>query len=111
MMLTFYFQSEEQKKLQIENLSLGKIRVEDIGLDFTVSFNDGKPDVLLKVKFSSNIFVNLNLFQPNGNKIDVTIHNLPEYVKLITKFYLVDGVKPLFRAFKSGFDEVFPMQN
>ncbi len=41
----------------------------------------------------------------------MTIHNIEEYVNLVTKGFLVTGVKAQFQAFQEGFNQVFPIEN
>lgn len=66
-----------------------KLSVEDLGLVF--EYNPP----------SKFYFYNSYKLKPNGENIPVTIHNLEEYVELITKFLLKDGIEKQLEAFKS----------
>jgi len=83
----------QQRARKIETLTYLGGSVEDLCLDFTLP---GRADWELK---------------PNGTSIDVSIHNLEEYVNLVTKTYLITGVKAQFQAFQEGFNQVFPLEN
>ncbi|RKP06495.1 hypothetical protein THASP1DRAFT_18424 [Thamnocephalis sphaerospora] len=67
--------------------------VQDLCLDFTLP---GYPDVLLKSE---------------GQDIPVTIYNVDEYLRLVLDFSIGTGVAAQIRAFRSGFDKVFPMED
>jgi len=71
----------------------GDSKVEDLCLDFTLP---GYPSWDLK---------------PGGSNITVNIDNLDEYLELVVKNYVIDGVSAQFNAFFDGFNQVFPIQN
>jgi E3 ubiquitin-protein ligase TRIP12 len=41
----------------------------------------------------------------------VTIHNLDEYVELVCRTLLKDGIAEQMRAFKRGFNKIFPLHH
>lgn len=83
----------DEKKQKIEALKLGNSGIDELDLDFTLP---GHPQWELK---------------PDGRNCDVTIYNLEEYVNLVTRQHLVDGVAAQFAAFEEGFNKVFPLRN
>lgn len=44
-----------------------------------------------------------------GDDLELTVHNLGEYVHLVTQFWLADGVRAQAAAWREGFDEVIPL--
>ena len=46
---------------------------------------------------------------PNGESEMVTIHNVEDYIQLVLDFTLVRGIRKQMEAFRSGFNQVFPM--
>ncbi|KAI8850426.1 hypothetical protein BC829DRAFT_425173 [Chytridium lagenaria] len=48
--------------------------------------------------------------KPNGNDIEVTDENKPDYVQLVTDWRIVNRVEEQFRAFQQGFNEVIPQE-
>lgn len=46
---------------------------------------------------------------PNGEDVTVTLQNFEEYLQLSVQFALHDGIARQLEAFKTGFNEVFPM--
>eukprot|EP00050_Salpingoeca_kvevrii_P009459 m.3111 g.3111 ORF g.3111 m.3111 type:complete len:1732 (-) comp2265_c0_seq1:248-5443(-) len=85
--------SDADKAAAVAELTLDGARIEDLCLDFTVP---GYAGVEIK---------------PDGANQTVTIDTLPEYIKDLTRFVLVDGVQVQMRAFRSGFNEVFPLEH
>lgn len=47
----------------------------------------------------------------NGRNINLTIHNLHQYVNLITHWTLIEGVSRQMESLREGFETVFPLQN
>jgi len=84
--------SDVEKRSKIEPLTLRGVKIEDMSLDFTLP---GHPDIELK---------------ENGANIKVDIFNLDEYISLIVRALLIDGVVQQMAAFRSGFNEVFPVE-
>lgn len=76
--LTFY------KILQIELLSLDGCVISDLGLDFVLP---GHPNIELR---------------RGGRDIPVTIHNLHQYISLVSHWFLFEGVQKQFDAFREG---------
>lgn len=67
--------------------------IEDLTLDFTFP---GLPDLELK---------------PGGASIDVTRENLPEYVLLVKRMLVVDGIRAQVEALRSGISSVFDVSH
>jgi len=74
---------------RLEQLGLDGCRIEDLGLDFTLP---GYPSLELR---------------KGGKDIPLTIHNLEEYIKLVTHWYLYEGCSRQLEAFREGFESVF----
>uniref|UniRef100_A0A1B6I391 E3 ubiquitin-protein ligase n=1 Tax=Homalodisca liturata TaxID=320908 RepID=A0A1B6I391_9HEMI len=81
----------EQRNKQLEDLGLDGCSIEDLGLDFTLP---GYPAIEMR---------------RGGKDIPLTIHNLEEYIKLVTHWYLVEGVSRQMESFREGFEVVFPL--
>lgn len=47
----------------------------------------------------------------SGSETAVTIHNLDQYIRLVTHWYLVEGVSRQVEALREGFESVFPLNN
>nr|XP_022913625.1 E3 ubiquitin-protein ligase TRIP12 isoform X2 [Onthophagus taurus] len=47
----------------------------------------------------------------NGKSTPVTIHNLHQYVSLVSHWYLYEGVQRQMESLREGFESVFPLQN
>lgn len=58
--------------------------IADLGLDFVLP---GYPNIELRKQ---------------GRDIPVTIHNLHQYISLVTHWFLVEGVNRQFEAFREG---------
>ncbi|VDM13543.1 unnamed protein product [Wuchereria bancrofti] len=86
----------EQLKL---NINGSECTVEDLSLTFCVN-----P--------SSTIFSykQMELIE-NGTNIDVTANNVELYIAACTDFYLSSGILNQLKAFREGFDLVFPLRN
>ncbi|XP_039296101.1 E3 ubiquitin-protein ligase TRIP12 isoform X2 [Nilaparvata lugens] len=82
----------DAKRAQIDALGLDGCRVEDLGLDLTLP---GYPHIELR---------------KGGKDVAVTIHNLDEYCRLVTHWYLIEGVNRQMESFREGFEVVFPQQ-
>eukprot|EP01113_Clastostelium_recurvatum_P006997 TRINITY_DN1321_c0_g1_i2.p1 TRINITY_DN1321_c0_g1~~TRINITY_DN1321_c0_g1_i2.p1 ORF type:complete len:1980 (+),score=516.89 TRINITY_DN1321_c0_g1_i2:142-6081(+) len=84
----------QQKEAQIAALRLrGNAQVEDLCLDFTLP---GHATWELKL---------------NGANENVTLANLDEYLDLVVRQYLVDGVQAQFSALAEGFNQVLSLSS
>ena len=94
---------EETKLKMISNLCLdydgNEVKIEDLGLVFQYS----PPS-----KVYGYDSVNL---KANGENKNVTIFNADEYIQLVMKFVLKDGIIKQIKSFKNGFDSVFSMDS
>lgn len=81
-----------EKTEKIEALDLDGCPITDLGLDFVLP---GHANIELR---------------RSGRDIPVTIHNLHQYITLVTHWFLVEGVQKQFEALREGFDSVFPTQ-
>lgn len=82
-----------EKTERIEALDLDGCPVADLGLDFVLP---GYPNIELR---------------RGGHDIPVTIHNLHQYISLVTHWFLVEGVSRQFESFREGFNSVFPIHH
>ncbi|CDK13343.1 E3 ubiquitin-protein ligase [Caenorhabditis elegans] len=73
-------------------------RVEDLALNFTVN----PPSKVFQ-------YAEMELVD-GGSDIDVTIDNVEQYVEKCEEFYLNTGIAYQMRAFRDGFDRVFPLR-
>lgn len=80
-----------EKTEKIESLDLDGCPIADLGLDFVLP---GHPNIELR---------------RGGRDTAVTIHNLHQYISLVTHWFLVEGVSRQFEALREGFDSVFPI--
>lgn len=71
-------------QLQIEALDLDGCPIADLGLDFVLP---GHPNIELR---------------RGGRDTAVTIHNLHQYISLVTHWFLVEGVSRQFEALREG---------
>lgn len=69
---------------QIQSLDLDGCVIADLGLDFILP---GHVDIELR---------------KGGADIPVTIHNLHQYISLVTHWFLVEGVYRQFEAIREG---------
>jgi len=83
--------SKKEKLEKIKGIRIDDTTVEDLTLDFTLP---GYEIELL----------------PGGKNIDVTIHNVGEYVDLVVDYTIGKGIKRQLTAFKNGFSSVFPYE-
>ncbi|XP_037076185.1 LOW QUALITY PROTEIN: E3 ubiquitin-protein ligase TRIP12-like [Pollicipes pollicipes] len=83
----------EQRRAAVEALGVDGCSVEELGLDFTLP---GHPGIELK---------------RGGRDEPVTIHNLDQYLKLLTHWLLFESVYRQMEAFREGFESVFPLEN
>ncbi|KAF0286822.1 E3 ubiquitin-protein ligase TRIP12 [Amphibalanus amphitrite] len=83
----------EQRRAAIEALGVDGCSVEDLGLDFTLP---GHSSIELK---------------RGGRDEPLTIHNLDQYLKLLTHWLLYESVYRQMEAFREGFESVFPLEN
>jgi E3 ubiquitin-protein ligase TRIP12 len=82
----------ESRHLALSSLTLnGGGTVEDLDLDFVLP---GYPNIELK---------------KGGKDIHVTLDNLEEYLRLVTRWTLVEGTQRQFEAFREGFESLFPL--
>ncbi|XP_067615860.1 E3 ubiquitin-protein ligase TRIP12 isoform X4 [Eurosta solidaginis] len=81
-----------EKTEKIESLDLDGCPIADLGLDFVLPG-----------------YANIELCR-GGRDTPVTIHNLHQYISLVTYWFLVEGVQKQFEALREGFDSVFPTQ-
>lgn len=72
-------------------------RIEDLALNFTVN----PPSKVFH--YSEMELVD------GGGDIDVTLDNVEQYVEKCEQFYLNTGISQQMRAFREGFDRVFPL--
>ncbi|XP_011294459.2 E3 ubiquitin-protein ligase TRIP12 isoform X4 [Musca domestica] len=79
-----------EKTEKIETLDLDGCPIADLGLDFVLPGH-----------------ANIELCR-GGRDTPVTVHNLHQYISLVTYWFLVEGVQKQFEALKEGFDSVFP---
>lgn len=80
-----------EKTEKIESLDLDGCPIADLGLDFVLP---GHSNIELR---------------RGGRDTAVTIHNLHQYIALVTHWFLVEGVSRQFEALREGFDSVFPI--
>ncbi|XP_028896732.2 uncharacterized protein LOC105213092 isoform X4 [Zeugodacus cucurbitae] len=81
-----------EKTEKIESLDLDGCPIADLGLDFVLPG-----------------YANIELCR-GGRDTPVTIHNLHQYISLVTYWFLVEGVQKQFEALREGFDSVFSTQ-
>ncbi|XP_017486636.1 PREDICTED: E3 ubiquitin-protein ligase TRIP12 isoform X8 [Rhagoletis zephyria] len=81
-----------EKTEKIESLDLDGCPIADLGLDFVLPG-----------------YANIELCR-GGRDTPVTIHNLHQYISLVTYWFLIEGVQKQFEALREGFDSVFPTQ-
>ena len=94
---------QETKLKMITELSLdfdgNEVKIEDLGLVFQYS-----PPSRVYGYDAINL-------KPNGDNISVTVDNAKEYIELMLKFVLKDGIYKQIKSFKNGFDSVFSMDS
>ncbi|XP_030373810.1 E3 ubiquitin-protein ligase TRIP12-like isoform X6 [Scaptodrosophila lebanonensis] len=81
-----------EKTEKIEHLDLDGCPIADLGLDFVLPGH-----------------ANIELCR-GGRDTPVTVHNLHQYISLVTYWFLIEGVQKQFEALREGFDSVFPIQ-
>ncbi|KAH8418457.1 hypothetical protein KR009_004362 [Drosophila setifemur] len=81
-----------EKTEKIEQLDLDSCPVSDLGLDFVLPGH-----------------AHIELCR-GGRDTPVTVHNLHQYISLVTYWFLIEGVQKQFEALREGFDSVFPIQ-
>ncbi|EDW85023.2 uncharacterized protein Dwil_GK14424 [Drosophila willistoni] len=81
-----------EKTEKIEQLDLDGCPIADLGLDFVLPGH-----------------ANIELCR-GGRDTPVTIHNLHQYISLVTYWFLIEGVQKQFESLREGFDSVFPIQ-
>lgn len=75
--------------VKIESLDLDGCPIADLGLDFVLP---GHANIELR---------------RGGRDIPVTIHNLHQYISLVTHWFLVEGVQKQYESFREGMPEKF----
>lgn len=85
-----FARSAEERPKAIQNIEVDGVRVEDLGLDFTLP---GYPSIELIA---------------NGSNIAVTMDNVDLYFDRVIDLTLGSGVQRQIEAFRSGFSHVFP---
>ncbi|PIC33910.1 hypothetical protein B9Z55_013719 [Caenorhabditis nigoni] len=83
-------------KLHIKGSSC---KMEDLALNFTVN----PPSKVFQ-------YTEMELVD-GGADIDVTVDNVEQYVERCEEFYLNSGIAQQMRAFREGFDRVFPLSS
>ncbi|XP_062124204.1 E3 ubiquitin-protein ligase TRIP12 isoform X5 [Drosophila sulfurigaster albostrigata] len=81
-----------EKSEKIEQLDLDGCPIADLGLDFVLPGH-----------------ANIELCR-GGRDTPVTVHNLHQYISLVTYWFLIEGVQKQFEALREGFDSIFPIQ-
>ncbi|XP_017139697.1 E3 ubiquitin-protein ligase TRIP12 isoform X6 [Drosophila miranda] len=81
-----------EKTEKIEQLDLDGCPIADLGLDFVLPGH-----------------ANIELCR-GGRDTPVTVHNLRQYISLVSYWFLIEGVQKQFEALREGFDSVFPIQ-
>eukprot|EP00736_Rhodelphis_marinus_P005766 Rmarinus@m.19562 len=84
--------SDAEKHAKCEALRFDGASISDLSLDFTLP---GYQEFELK---------------PDGANIQVTIHNLEEYIGAVVDTMLWKGIRSQVLAFRQGFSEVFPVE-
>ncbi|KAJ5759436.1 Ubiquitin-protein ligase Ufd4 [Penicillium odoratum] len=82
--------SQHEKTKAIQNIVVDGVRVEDLGLDFTLP---GYPSIELV---------------PGGSDVSLTIENVDQYIERVIDMTLGSGVRHQVEAFRVGFSQVFP---
>ncbi|KAJ5093795.1 hypothetical protein N7456_009656 [Penicillium angulare] len=82
--------SSQEKQKATQNIVVDGVRVEDLGLDFTLP---GYPSIDLV---------------PGGSDISLDINNVDQYVEKVIDMTLGSGVRRQVEAFRAGFSQVFP---
>lgn len=77
----------------MEKLDLDGCLIADLGLDFVLP---GYSSIELR---------------KGGSETPVTIHNLEQYINLVSHWYLFEGITRQMEAFREGFESVFPLNN
>lgn len=85
--------SAEDRRTAIASLRMDGVRVEDLGLVFTLPGND-----------------NIALVD-GGAELDVTIDNVDQYVKSVIHMTMVQLVRVQMKAVRRGFNDVFPLES
>jgi len=83
----------EDRRERIEALGVDGCSVKDLLLDFTLP---GHAGIELK---------------RGGRDEAVTVHNLDQYLKLLSHWLLYESVYRQMEAFREGFESVFPLEN
>ena len=81
--------TSDQKMMALEELEIDGVRVEDLGLDFTLP---GYPAIEL---------------MEDGSNTSVQTSNIDKYLERVIDFTLGQGVERQIEAFRSGFSQVF----
>ncbi|EFO85309.1 hypothetical protein CRE_21657 [Caenorhabditis remanei] len=92
-------QSAKRRKIAELKLHIkgSTCKVEDLALNFTVN----PPSKVFQ-------YAEMELVS-GGSEIDVTLDNVEQYIEKCEQFYLNTGIAYQMRAFREGFDRVFPL--
>ena len=85
--------STDEKKRRIKEIKMQDVSIEDLSLDFTLP---GYPDIELI---------------EHGETIVVTLDNLDLYIDRVAELTVSEGIKRQVKAFRDGFNLVFPMSD
>nr|CAD7427678.1 unnamed protein product [Timema monikensis] len=83
--------STGDRKERVERLGLDGCPVSDLGLDFTLPGHVGVE------------------LRRGGRDLPLTVHNIEQYTKLVSHWFLLEGVARQMEAFREGFESVFPL--
>jgi E3 ubiquitin-protein ligase TRIP12 len=89
----FIQQKNQQQEKDSSTIRIQGASIEDLCLDFTLP---GYPDIELV---------------PQGKHLTVKLDNLQNYIDKIIDFTIGEGIKPLVKAFRKGFNQVFPIND
>ncbi|CAJ0562513.1 unnamed protein product, partial [Mesorhabditis spiculigera] len=81
------------------NIGGARCKIDDLGLNFTVN----PPSAVFQYK-------EMELIE-GGADMDVTMENVELYVEKCSDYYLNSGIVEQVRAFREGFDRVFPLRS
>ncbi|KAI8356159.1 hypothetical protein BD560DRAFT_437936 [Blakeslea trispora] len=85
--------SPEEKSKAIKEILVENTRIEDLCLDFTLPGDDSYE------------------LKPGGADINVTIHNIEEYIDLVQDAILGSGISQQMDAFREGFNGLFAIDD
>merc|ERR1719449_538371 len=82
-----------ERQERIKNLTMDGCPIEDLGLDFTLP---GYPNIELR---------------KGGRDMSVNLDNLANYVTLVSRWILIEGMSTQMEAVREGFNSVFPISS